>query len=103
MVEVTNTAPVAVVLKVTNCQAAASPLAFNTRFDYQFRGGHRLFVRYNHSRNDELNAVTTGTSITPLISRALSNNGTEIDRTHTLNGQLVSLVNPRLANELRVG
>lgn len=77
------------------------PLALNTRFDYQFKGGHRFFARYNHSRNDELNAVTTGTAINPLISRSVSNNGTEIDRTHTVNAQMVSLLNPRLANEFR--
>jgi hypothetical protein len=71
------------------------------RFDYQFSGGHRLFLRYNHSRNDGENATSTGNNITPNVTNALSNNGTEQDRSHTFNAQVVSLLSPTLTNEFR--
>ncbi len=71
------------------------------RFDYQFRGGHRFSGRYNHSRNNALNATSVGNQIDPFTTQAQSNNGTEQDRTHTTNGQLISLLRPTLTNELR--
>jgi len=71
------------------------------RFDYQFKGGHRFFGRYNHSRNEGKNATSVGDAVDPLTNRAQSNNGIEGDQTHTTNASLISVISPMLANELR--
>lgn len=86
----------------TNYTQTNDASLYTGRFDYQFKGGHRLFARYNGSRNDAENAASVGNNIDPAVTNALSNNGKEMDRTHTLNGQLVSLLSPNVANELRI-
>ena len=74
---------------------------FLTRFDFNFSQKHQLNVRYNYSVNTALNAVTAGTSLTPTTNSALSNNGTEGDNSHTVVGQLTSVVNATTINEAR--
>ncbi|MBK9168720.1 MAG: TonB-dependent receptor, partial [Bryobacterales bacterium] len=72
------------------------------RVDYQFDNGSRLTGRYNYSRNEAQNAVTTGTSLNPQTNTALSNNGTEGNNTHTVLGQYTSILSPTTVNDLRV-
>jgi carboxypeptidase family protein len=74
---------------------------FLTRFDFNFSQKHQLNVRYNYSVNTALNAVTAGTSLTPTTNSALSNNGTEGDNSHTVVGQLTSVLNSTTINEFR--
>lgn len=76
--------------------------SFIVRTDNQFGPNHRLAVRYNFSDNVALNANATGDAISPLTNRALSNNGTEKDRTNTVVGQFTSILSPTIINELRV-
>lgn len=72
------------------------------RVDWNINDANRFNVRYNHSRNDALNNITTGESeIDPTRSRAISNQGTERDRTNTVVAQLVSNFSPILVNEFR--
>lgn len=74
---------------------------FLTRFDFNFSQKHQLNARYNYSVNTALNAVTAGTSLTPTTNSALSNNGTEGDNSHTVVGQLTSVLNAATINEFR--
>jgi Carboxypeptidase regulatory-like domain/TonB dependent receptor len=74
---------------------------FLTRFDFNFSQKHQLSLRYNHSVNAALNAVTAGTSLTPTTNSALSNNGTEGDDSNTFVGQLTSFLSPTTINEFR--
>ncbi len=76
--------------------------SFMVRTDNQFGANHRLAVRYNFSNNNAENANATGDAINPQTTRALTNNGTEKDRTHTVVGQLTSIFSPSLINELRL-
>ncbi|MDW8355853.1 MAG: carboxypeptidase regulatory-like domain-containing protein [Bryobacterales bacterium] len=76
-------------------------IALLARGDYQFSAGHRLTLRYNFSDGVALNSTTTGTRIEPSIDRALTNNGTEKDRTHTGGIQFTSLLGPATVNDLR--
>jgi hypothetical protein len=76
--------------------------AFIVRADHNFNDKHNFNVRYNYSKNTAQNAVTAGTSLTPTTANALSNNGTEGDRQHTLAGQLNSFFSPTLVNEMRL-
>ncbi|MGE0133199.1 MAG: carboxypeptidase regulatory-like domain-containing protein [Blastocatellales bacterium] len=71
------------------------------RFDYQFNEANRFNVRYNYSRNEAINANATGNSLFPTVNRALSNNGTEGNNSHTVVGQLNSFFSSNLVNELR--
>src|SRR5262249_341651 len=73
---------------------------FLGKVDYQLSDRHHLSGRYNHSNYQGLNATSVGTALAPTLSNALSNNGTEIDRTRTGVGQLTSTWT-RFANELR--
>jgi hypothetical protein len=72
------------------------------RTDNQFGANHRLAVRYNFSDNNAENANATGDVLNPRTNRALTNNGTEKDRTHTVVGQFTSVVSPRVINEGRL-
>ncbi|HYY42843.1 MAG TPA: carboxypeptidase regulatory-like domain-containing protein, partial [Pyrinomonadaceae bacterium] len=74
---------------------------FLTRFDFNFNQKNQFNIRYNHSVNTALNAVTNGTSLTPTTNSALSNNGTEGDNSNTFNGQLTTFFSPTLVNEAR--
>lgn len=72
------------------------------RFDYQINDNNRFNVRFNTSQNVALNAVSTGTALSPATTSALSNNGTERDRTNTGVAQLNTIFSPTVVNELRV-
>ncbi|HEX8178912.1 MAG TPA: carboxypeptidase regulatory-like domain-containing protein [Pyrinomonadaceae bacterium] len=74
---------------------------FLTRFDFNINQKNQFNIRYNHSVNTALNAVTNGTSLTPTTNSALSNNGTEGDNSNTFNGQLTTFFSPTLVNEAR--
>lgn len=71
------------------------------RFDYHFNEANRFNVRYNQSNNEALNANATGNALFPTTTSALSNNGTERDRSYTVTGQLTSFFKSNLVNELR--
>jgi Carboxypeptidase regulatory-like domain len=75
--------------------------AFLMRYDFNINQKNQFNVRYNHSVNAALNAVTAGTSLTPTTNSALSNNGTEGDNSNTLVGQLTTFLSPTTINELR--
>lgn len=63
---------------------------FLIKGDYQISDKHRLSVRYNHSNYEGINANSVGTNLAPTVNSALSNNGTERDKTRTLVGSLSS-------------
>ena len=71
------------------------------RIDVNFNQANQFNVRYNYSKNTAQNAVTAGTSLQPTTNSALSNNGTEGNKQHTLAGQLTTFVSPVTVNELR--
>ncbi len=71
------------------------------RFDYSFNDAHRFNLRYSQSNNNALNANATGNQIFPTTISALSNNGTEKDRTYSVVGQLNDFFASNLVNELR--
>jgi len=71
------------------------------RVDYQINSGHRFNIRYSYSTNEALNANATGNQLFPTTQSALSNNGTEKDKTNTVVGQLTSTLSSNLVNELR--
>ena len=75
--------------------------ALTARADYQFEGGHRLTLRYNFSDQTGANANGAGTWPDPTVNRALSNNGTEKDRTHTGGAQFTGILGPNTINDLR--
>src|SRR6266478_1643919 len=74
---------------------------FLTRFDFNINSKNQLNLRYNHSVNTALNAVTAGTSLTPTTNSALSNNGTEGDNSNTFVGQLTTFFSSNTINEFR--
>ena len=72
------------------------------RSDWQINDAHRFNVRFNFSRNNALNAVSTGeTALDPTTNRALSNNGTEQNRNYSVVSQLVSNFGAKAVNEFR--
>lgn len=72
------------------------------RIDWNINDSNRFNIRYSYSRNNALNAVSTGeTALDPTTNRALSNNGTEKNRNNIVVGQLVSTLSARVVNELR--
>jgi len=75
--------------------------AFLVRSDVQLTQNNRFNVRYNYSKNTALNANSTGSQLQPTTVSALSNNGTELDRTHTVVGQVTSILTPTVVNEFR--
>ena len=74
---------------------------FLMRYDFNFNQKNQFNIRYNHSVNTALNAVTAGTSLTPTTNSALSNNGTEGDNSNTFVGQLTTFLSSTTINELR--
>jgi hypothetical protein len=75
--------------------------ALTARTDYQFMSGHRLALRYNYSRNNAENGVTTGGALNPISSSALTNEGTEKNGTHTGTAQYTHLLSPTTINDTR--
>ncbi len=72
------------------------------RIDWNFNDSNRFNVRYNYSRNNALNAVSTGeTALDPTTNRSLSTNGTERNRNNIVVAQLVSNLTPTVVNEGR--
>lgn len=69
--------------------------------DYMFSKGHRLTFRYNHSRSNEPNSVTVGGALNPFTNLALSNEGTEIDRTHFGTVQYTHLFSANVVNDTK--
>lgn len=75
--------------------------AATAKMDYMFAAGHRLTMRYNHSRSDEPNSVTTGGALNPFTNAALSNEGTERNRTHFGTIQYTHLFSSNVVNDLK--
>lgn len=75
--------------------------ALTAKTDYQFSSGDRLTLRYNLSRSDEPNSVSTGGALNPFTNLALSNEGTEKDRTHFGTAQFTKIFSPRVVNDLK--
>ena len=71
------------------------------RIDYEINSDHRFNIRYSYSKNEALNANSVGNQLFPTTVSALSNNGTELDETNTVVGQLASFFSASLVNELR--
>jgi Carboxypeptidase regulatory-like domain len=71
------------------------------RMDYIINDRHNLNVRYSYSDNTAENAVSNGVPLFPTITNAISNNGTEKDRTNTVVGQLNTFFSPTVVNEFR--
>jgi hypothetical protein len=76
-------------------------IALLGRVDYTINDKHNLNARYTYSNNVAENATSNGVPLFPTITNALSNNGTEKDRTNTIAGQLNSFLSPTVINELR--
>jgi carboxypeptidase family protein len=75
--------------------------AFTGRFDYELSTNHRFNIRYGWNRAEALNATSVGNALFPTISNALSNNGTEIDGSHSVVGQFTSFFSSTMVNEFR--
>lgn len=75
--------------------------ALLVRTDYQLSDAHRFNVRYNYSKNEALNANSVGSQLQPTTTSALSNNGAELDRTHTFVGQMTNILSANVVNEFR--
>ena len=71
------------------------------RVDYQVRSGDRVSLRYSFSRNKGLNANALGNPLEATTISAVSNNGTERDRTHILIGQYSSALTSGMLLEAR--
>lgn len=73
------------------------------KIDWNFNDANRFNIRANYSRNNALNAVTTGeTSVDPTVNKSLLTNGTERDRNIAVVSQLISNFSPSVVNDLRV-
>src|SRR6185503_4513800 len=82
-------------------QVTNDAIALLGRIDYEINQNHRFNVRYSYSRNNAENANATGNALFPNTISALSNNGTEKDRTNTVVGQFASIFSPTVVNEFR--
>lgn len=72
------------------------------RVDWNINDSNRFNIRYSYSRNNALNAVSTGeTALDPTTTRSLSNNGTEKNNNNIVVGQLITNFTPTVVNELR--
>jgi hypothetical protein len=71
------------------------------RVDYQMPEGNRLAVRYSFSNNKALNSNATGNALSDTTISALSNNGTERDRTNTVVGEFTSALRSNTLLEIR--
>lgn len=82
-------------------EATNNATALTSRLDYQSARAGRITLRYNFSDGTGENAVNTGSAISPITNRALSNDGTEQDRSHTGTAQFTRILTPSLLNDLR--
>ncbi len=71
------------------------------RVDFQLADADRLSFRYSYSSNKALNANATGNALDPNTISALTNNGTEKDRTNILVGQYTSALSSSMLFEAR--
>ena len=71
------------------------------RVDYQMSTGSRLALRYSYSNNNAKNANATGNALSDTTISAVSNNGTERDRTNTVVGEFTTALKSNLLAELR--
>jgi len=71
------------------------------RIDYQTQTGTRVTGRYNWSDNKALNANATGNALSDTTISAVSNNGTERDRTNTVLGEFTSALRNNMLLEAR--
>ena len=71
------------------------------RVDYQMPEGNRLAVRYSFSNNKALNSNATGNALSDTTISALSNNGTERDRTNTVVSEFTSALTSDTLLEIR--
>ena len=76
-------------------------LAILGRADYQLASGGRFSARYSFSDNDAKNANATGNALADTTVSALSNNGTEKDRTNTFVGQYTTTIRSNVLFETR--
>lgn len=71
------------------------------RIDYQMEQGSRLALRYSFSNNEAKNANATGNALSDTTISAVSNNGTERDKTNTVVGEFTSALRTNLLAEIR--
>ncbi|MDQ3633614.1 MAG: TonB-dependent receptor [Acidobacteriota bacterium] len=72
------------------------------KIDWNINDDNRFNIRFNYSRNNALNAVTTGeTTVDPTINKSLLTNGTEQNRNIAVVSQLISNLNPNTINDFR--
>jgi hypothetical protein len=75
--------------------------AFLGRVDYQMNGGRRLAVKYSFGNNKAENSNASGNALSDTTTSALSNNGTERDRTNTLVGEYTAALRSNVLLEAR--
>jgi len=85
----------------TPFETSNDAVALLGRADYQFQNGSRLGFRYSFSDNNAKNANATGNALADTTVSALSNNGTEKDRTNTFVGQYTATLRSNLLFEVR--
>src|SRR5262245_46762152 len=85
----------------TGFQKTNNATALTGRTDYQMSNGGRLTLRYNFSDAAADNAASVGGAVETLTTSALSNNGTEKDRTHTGVVQWTQILSSSVVNDLR--
>lgn len=72
------------------------------RIDWNISDANRFNVRYNYSRNNALNAVSTGeTALDPTTSNSLATNGTEKNNNNIVVAQLVTNFSSTVVNEAK--
>lgn len=72
------------------------------KIDWNVNDANRFNVRFNWSKNNALNAVTTGeTSVDPTVNKSLLTNGTEGSKNYAVVSQLVSSFSPNVINDFR--
>ncbi len=72
------------------------------KIDWNVNDANRFNVRLNYSKNNALNAVTTGeTSVDPTVNKSLLTNGTEGDKNYAVVSQLVSNFSTNVINDFR--
>jgi len=73
------------------------------KIDWYINDGNRFNIRYNFSKNDAINAVSTGeNSLDPTTTRALSTNGIEGNQNNIGVAQLLTNLGASAINELRL-
>jgi hypothetical protein len=73
------------------------------RIDWNISSSNRFNVRYNYSKNNAVNSVSTGeNSLDPTTRRALSTNGTEGNNNNIGVAQLITNLGSSAVNELRL-